>query len=66
MNAQQSVVRTFGPDDEDTVEHVILRTCAVEGCDNQASWDSRFCVRCDEEIDALGLRPLYPKIKGVA
>jgi hypothetical protein len=55
---QYSVIEPFG--DDDTAEHVKLATCRTVGCDNPATYYDEFCPRCREEIDCMGLRPLYP------
>lgn len=58
--ASYSVIETFGPDDDDTAEHVKLATCRAVNCSKLATYYDDFCPTCREEIDALGLRALYP------
>jgi hypothetical protein len=55
---QYSVIEPFG--DDDTAEHVKLATCRTVGCDNPATYYDEFCIRCRDELIALGLADLYP------
>lgn len=65
--SKYSEVVQYGPDDEDTIEHVKLETCRVAGCDNPAAYHDWCCPRCREEINSLGLEDVYPpdRFRGV-
>jgi hypothetical protein len=55
-----SSITAYGPDEDDTVEHIKQAKCRTVNCYELQTYYDDFCERCRNEIDATGLREIYP------